>query len=183
MKARGYNVAELEINALSIYCCAVKNKVSLTGSLDTVYTHPRLPDARVVYAPRTYSEQKLKTIMTSVDAVKEALSSSGGHVDILICASRCSPAGKLVAEEYGCQMLCYDELLMSLPENCTVPVHTTLSDAEAKLFFSLKRIAPHQLPKILLDDPVCNYYGFKVGTLVKIQRTPHWAVYRIVSKE
>jgi DNA-directed RNA polymerases I, II, and III subunit RPABC1 len=62
------------------------------------------------------------------------------------------------------------ELLFDITEHELVPKHELLCDAEKEQLlkdFSLKEA---QLPRILITDPICRYYGLQKRDIVKITR-------------
>ena len=55
-----------------------------------------------------------------------------------------------------------------------------LSKEDASLFLEKRKISPMQLPQLKKTDPVSIYYGFSVGTIVKILRPGGVVHFRIV---
>lgn len=58
---------------------------------------------------------------------------------------------------------------MHLPSHSLVPKHTALRDSEATEFLSKHFCKRENLAKILDSDPICRWYKFEVGTLVKVE--------------
>ena len=56
-----------------------------------------------------------------------------------------------------------------------VPKHLLLSPEDKELLLKRYKIKEHQLPKILLSDPVARYLGLKRGDVVKIIRVSETA--------
>ena len=54
-----------------------------------------------------------------------------------------------------------NELLVDITEHFLVPQHILLERLS---------IPADKLPKISIDDPICHYYGFKEGQVIKIIR-------------
>ena len=46
-------------------------------------------------------------------------------------------------------------------------------------FLKSRNILANMLPQLRLSDPICLYYGYKIGSIIKISRTA-WTVYRVV---
>ena len=68
-----------------------------------------------------------------------------------------------------------DELQFNIMEHLYVPKHSVLSKTEKKSLLCKYRLRDHQLPKILVSDPVAKYYGVKKGHIVKIIRSSETA--------
>lgn len=51
-----------------------------------------------------------------------------------------------------------------------VPPHIALSESETKELLERLSIPADKLPRININDPVCHYYGFKQGQVIKIIR-------------
>jgi DNA-directed RNA polymerase subunit H len=68
-----------------------------------------------------------------------------------------------------------------------VPKHTILTEEEKKELLEKLKISPHQLPKILVSDPVVKAIGAREGDIIKIIRKSPTAgesiYYRIVTKK
>lgn len=61
-------------------------------------------------------------------------------------------------------------LLVDITEHFLVPPHIALSEKETKDLLERLSIPADKLPKISVDDPICHYYGFKQGQVIKIIR-------------
>ena len=51
-----------------------------------------------------------------------------------------------------------------------VPPHIALNETETKELLERLSIPADKLPRISIDDPICHYYGFKQGQVIKIIR-------------
>ena len=63
-----------------------------------------------------------------------------------------------------------NELLVDITEHYLVPQHIALSEGETKEVLDRLAIPADKLPRISIDDPICRYYGFKQGQVIKIIR-------------
>ena len=63
-----------------------------------------------------------------------------------------------------------DELIINPTSHNSVPFHEALSDQEKHSLLERNKWSVVNLPKLHPDDPIARYYGFKVGTVVRIHR-------------
>ena len=63
-----------------------------------------------------------------------------------------------------------NDLLVDITEHFLVPPHILLSEAETKDLLERLSVPADKLPKIDVNDPVCRYYGFKPGQVIRIIR-------------
>lgn len=59
---------------------------------------------------------------------------------------------------------------IDITKNDLVPKHVILTDNEKHELLNLYKITLRQLPRILLNDPVIQNLGGKIGDVVKIVR-------------
>ncbi|MBI1978449.1 MAG: DNA-directed RNA polymerase subunit H [Candidatus Aenigmarchaeota archaeon] len=59
---------------------------------------------------------------------------------------------------------------IDITKNDLVPKHTLLNDGEKLELFNQYEITLRQLPRILVNDPVVQNIGGKVGDVVKVVR-------------
>ena len=62
------------------------------------------------------------------------------------------------------------ELLVNITEHTLVPRHLILAPEDKTRLLDRYHIREHQLPKILLSDPVARYLGMRRGDVAKIVR-------------
>ena len=63
-----------------------------------------------------------------------------------------------------------NDLLVDITEHYLVPQHIALNETETKELLERLSIPADKLPRISIDDPICHYYGFKQGQVIKIIR-------------
>lgn len=51
------------------------------------------------------------------------------------------------------------------------PKHTKISDEDRRKLLAESKIQPSQLLVISIDDPIVRYYGWKIGNIIRIERT------------
>lgn len=72
---------------------------------------------------------------------------------------------------YGVQTFLFDELMYIPVDHYLVPIHIGLSKEESNEHLRSNNLTMDQMQKIKIYDPICKYYNFEVGTVVKIIRT------------
>lgn len=70
-----------------------------------------------------------------------------------------------------------DDLQFNITKHRLVPVHIVLSKEEATEF---KATYGTSIPYLLRSDPICRFYDFSKGDIVKIIRKDGFVTYRIV---
>ena len=64
---------------------------------------------------------------------------------------------------------------MDISYHVLVPKHEIITEKEKEEIFKKYNLTTDQLPKILIDDPVCGTIGAKPGQVLKITRKSHTA--------
>ena len=76
-----------------------------------------------------------------------------------------------VTEGFYIQLFMYKRLLFNITKHISVPKHRMLCNDEiTQLITSLKLKNKQQLPVILKNDPIAQYYGMKTGDICEIER-------------
>lgn len=70
-----------------------------------------------------------------------------------------------------------DELQYNITEHILVPKHKALNKRECKDF---KSTYGTKFPVLLRSDPICRFYNFKKGSVIKVTRSNGIVGYRIV---
>lgn len=91
--------------------------------------------------------------------VRRDVSEVAAHFDEL--------TGKLIMK---IQVFEEDELVMNPTKHETVPKHTVLSNEEVAAMLKKFGTTVPQLPRMLLRDPIAQYYGLQRGQVVRIDR-------------
>ena len=70
-----------------------------------------------------------------------------------------------------------DELQYNITEHVLVPTHKALNKRDCKEF---KDKHGSQVPVLLRTDPICRFYNFRKGSIIKVTRRNGFVAYRIV---
>jgi DNA-directed RNA polymerase I, II, and III subunit RPABC1 len=109
----------------------------------------------------------------NVDRVKEFVSVLNeihiSHCIVVYTDSVTSMAQKIIENtvEFQIELFTIGELQYNLTKHILVPKHICLNDEEAKEF---RKKYGLRFPVILKTDPVCKFYNFKRGDVIKIVR-------------
>jgi DNA-directed RNA polymerase subunit H (RpoH/RPB5) len=163
---------------------AVDEKKSFRDVISRVY-EKNTEKTLSLFLDANYDESKKREKMISSDYIKSALHKwtseySNCKYCILVSPGRLSPDAKRDILIPNLVVLSYDFLMVAIGRHIMVPPHMGLSKEDAKLFLEKRKILPMQLPQLKKTDPVSIYYGFNVGTIVKILRPGGVVHFRIV---
>lgn len=91
---------------------------------------------------------------------------------IVACAKPPTPSAKdeVNQSDTPIQTFLFQHLQIDITEHALVPPHTQLSNADADHLLSEMFLRREQLPKLYTTDPVCRFYDFDLGSVVKIDR-------------
>ncbi len=98
---------------------------------------------------------------------------------LIICGdAKVTPAAKKVISEFSrsadwplhIQLLPEDELLYNVTRHQSVPKHVPLSDADSDADLAPYGLQRAQLPRMLLKDPIAQYFGLDRGQVIRIER-------------
>jgi DNA-directed RNA polymerase I, II, and III subunit RPABC1 len=76
----------------------------------------------------------------------------------------------LAHKGYLIELFKESELLVNITEHVLVPKHIPLSGEEKDALMKRYKLKEHQLPRMLITDPITRYYGLARGSVVKIVR-------------
>jgi DNA-directed RNA polymerase subunit H (RpoH/RPB5) len=138
-----------------------------------------------LFLDANYDESKKREKMISSDYIKSSILKWKNDYQncahcILISPGRLSPDAKREILIPNLVLLNYDFLMVPIGRHSMVPRHIGLSKEDATKFLETRKIIPMQLPQLKKTDPVSIYYGFHVGTIVKIIRPGGVVHFRIV---
>ena len=105
----------------------------------------------------------LRTILTS--AQKNSASSL-----IVVSPSKLTYTSAKTLDKNNAQHFLVSDLMFPIINHSMVPQHEGLTDEEAQLILQELGVKTTQLPRLKSSDPVCRFYNFAVGTVVRIQR-------------
>lgn len=64
----------------------------------------------------------------------------------------------------------FSQLYINLTRHCLVPPHRKLNDSEIAVLCEKFKCGTDKFPSILVTDPVVQYYGFPIGSVIEILR-------------
>ena len=78
---------------------------------------------------------------------------------------------KKLEKEYNCSIFYYKQLIRNITKHNLVPKHELVKkENEKEILKSFKIKNKLQLNQIIQTDPICKYYNFKSGSIIKITR-------------
>ena len=93
---------------------------------------------------------------------------------IIVIKNRASNYAKLACKRFEpifhIDLFSENELLVDITEHFLVPTHILLSPSETAEVLERLSVPAAKLPKIDVNDPICRYYGFKAGQVIKVIR-------------
>lgn len=81
-----------------------------------------------------------------------------------------------ILQDYCIETFSMDELKYNITKHRLVPKHTKTTEEEYK---ELKKFVT-KLPVMLKTDPICRYYNYKSGNVIRVERFDGNIIYRIV---
>ena len=136
------------------------------------------PDGNQVCAFFTRTRTKF-----NVDTVQECISMMNkmdiNHA-IIIYKDIATPVAKKIVDEIVdmiIELFNEEELQYNITKHYLVPKHELLHSKDSS---ESKHFKKNKYPLILKTDPVCKFYGFKIGDVTKVTRKNNNIMYRIV---
>lgn len=101
------------------------------------------------------------------------------HAIIVYKGSVTPCAKKMIQElkEFQLELFLEKELLFNLTKHRLVPIHEVLARNESEQF---KKQYGTRIPILLRSDPVCRFYNFKFGDVVRVIRNNGFVCFRLV---
>lgn len=164
----------------ALYKTALQNSCSLAEALRSTFRKGH--QVTMLWAfDRNYDMAKVRERMVSTEQVKalqELLTFRGFAADkhIVLAPNKLSPQAK--KESLTAEIFLFDDLMIDLPRHELVLPHVVVSESEVKAHLGAAiRVA--DLPQLPTSDPIARWFGFPVGTLVRVDN-PTMPAYRIV---
>ena len=173
MKDRGYDVE----NPLKIdeWKEQRREKASMHGLFSKVDKDDKSKVTRLFYYYIPSPKVNVDSIHIFVQLLLKATANSG----LIIMSGKISQQAKQKVQEINnelqIEIFTLGELVVNITEHELVPKHLLLSPVEKEMLLKRYKIKEHQLPKILVTDPVARYLGLKRGDVVKIERVSETA--------
>lgn len=165
-----YFTSSIEKVGISLYCRAKKNGMSLGEVSSDIYTK-QSTKLMVHYTDYNYDFLLKCKKNTSLNQLKQALLDTAKNecTDCLIISpTTISSKGQALIKH--CQLLTHSQLSYVVVNHELVPYHYGCTKEEEDEYLTNNKFLKKDLPVLKLTDPVSNYYGFKIGQLVKIKR-------------
>lgn len=132
------------------------------------------------------------SMVLSADTVKATVADLGsdpdlGHVLMMVGSETNAAKEKVltynrVNPEHKIEVWRWDACQFNVVRHVLVPRHTLAPQEELELVCRVHHLKPEEFPVLLSSDPVCRWYDFPVGSLVKIMRSDESVSYRIVRR-
>ena len=173
MEDRGYEV----VNLLNFeeWKEERKTKASMQGLFFKIDKDDKSKVTRLFYCYIPSPKVNMDSIHIFVELLKDAKANSG----LIIMSGKISQQAKQKVQEINnelqIEIFTIGELVVNITEHELVPKHLLLSPEDKDLLLKRYKIKEHQLPKILITDPVARYLGLKRGDVVKIIRVSETA--------
>lgn len=139
------------------------------------------PSVALVFVDRNFDDAKGREIMVSSAQVRQCMEDARAAQLIVVVPHKLSPDAKKTAAAAApaLQVLLGESLFIPLGRHAHVPRHVALSEQDAQALEAARGIQRWHLPVLLLSDPASQYYGFREGDVVRIDR-PAGAFFRTV---
>jgi len=136
------------------------------------------PDGNQVCAFFTRTRTKF-----NVDTIQECISMMNqmdiNHA-IIVYKDIATPVAKKIVDEIvdlTIELFNEDELQYNITKHYLVPKHELLHSKDSE---KAKYYKKNKYPLILKTDPMCKFYGFNTGDIIKVTRKGNNIMYRIV---
>jgi DNA-directed RNA polymerase subunit H (RpoH/RPB5) len=137
----------------------------------------------VIFLDRNYDFTKQKDKMISTDQIKEVLDkypiNTPNQDLIVILPFKLSPQAKKETLKSTAEIVTFEDLVYDIPRHKLYMPHELVTVNEFNECTGFRQ-RPQDLPRLLTTDAVSRWFGFKVGSIVKIHR-PEGYVFRYVS--
>jgi DNA-directed RNA polymerase I, II, and III subunit RPABC1 len=194
LQDRGYNIQDEDLECLeksdmsvgaSILANARIQQKSIGQILTSTFAGKDKKKILLLFIDVNYDEAKRKEKMISSEQTKAAVIKwkqefSDCDQCVLVSPTRLSPDAKREIIMDNLSLISQDFLLVPVGRHKMVPKHTALTSAESQEFLMHRKILLNQLPHLKKSDPISAYYGFSVGTIVKIDRPGNIPYFRVV---
>jgi DNA-directed RNA polymerase I, II, and III subunit RPABC1 len=113
-----------------------------------------------------------KLAKKSLDALASSYSLQGVESVVLITFNKLNPACKALLKSIKMvfEHFLVEELQFNITKHCLVPRHRVMTENQLENLLSEMKCEKSNLPTILTVDPVCRYFGAKIGNVFEITR-------------
>ena len=174
MEDRGYDKLQDEINFDNWYS-ALRQRNCMEGIFTKKIGNEQSNKIKLYY--KYIPDPKLNS--DSIKQFLELMKAPNANSGIIIISGKLSTQAKQKVQEINnelqVEIFTVNELVVNITEHELVPKHILLSKDDKDALLKRYKIKEHQLPKILVTDPVARYLGLKRGDVVKIVRVSETA--------
>lgn len=143
-----------------------------------------LPDGGVIEVmwAMTLSADTVKTIAADFGLIEGLV-----HVMVVV-ESETNPAKEKVATynrvnpNHKIEVWNWEGCQVNITKHVLVPRHERCAPGELERMCAIHHTSPELLPVLLTTDPVCRWYDFPVGSMIKITRASGEIAYRVVKR-
>lgn len=152
-----------------------KSKASMQGIFSKKDKEDKSKVIRLFYYYIPSPKLNMESIHIFLELLKNAQANSGLIIMPGKMSSQAEQKIKEINNQLQIEVFTLGDLVVNITEHELVPKHLLLSPEDKELLLKRYKIKEHQLPKILLSDPVARYLGLKRGDVVKIIRVSETA--------
>lgn len=181
---RGYSITQAERLSWSpmqimanLYNIAQEKNCSLAEAASENF-HKDEYIVNIIFLDRNYDFVKQKDKMISTDQIKEVLDKYSNVHLIVILPFKLSPQAKKETLKSTAEIFTYEDLVFDIPRHRLYMRHEVVSLQEFQECSGFCQ-RPQDLPRLLSSDAVGRWFGFHVGSIIKIHR-PEGYVFRYV---
>lgn len=164
----------------NLYHTCQQMSCSLAQAASEVFQKDQL-QMHIIFLDRNYDFSKQKDKMISTDQIKEVLDKYNTIQDslIVILPFKLSPQAKKETLKSTAEIFTFEDLVYDIPRHKLYMLHEIVSLQEFQECTGFRQ-RPQDLPRLLPTDAVGRWFGFRIGSIVKIHR-PEGYVFRYVS--
>lgn len=167
---RGYTLPASEQAWLALDHAQATARISaaedVSALLDAVYTDPRPVWVYYITFLETVKSDDIAAFITQLEEKRRTR-----HHIFFVSHTRLSSSVWDALRPYDLEAWTYAQLAVNPTRHFLAQRHTPLTPQEKREFLATTKIDPQCLPMIYVSDPVARWYGFRVGQILRVDRT------------